>query len=113
CATKNRSAAVAEPRMKFGSVRPPRRNTSTNSVDCRLSSADWLVQSDTTTSVAELRNRLQNTECTSGSSPSSPNSASGRSQWMPQGPSRISAATTGLDDSKLGMNVVHAQITKP
>ena len=99
--------------MNCGSLRPLRLKASTKRLACSRSSADWLVKSETTTSTAALRKRLQNTECTSGSRSSSPNSASGRSHEIPHGPSAISAATAGELVSNEGRNIDHAHTTKP
>src|SRR5690606_28983347 len=77
------------------------------------SSADWLVSSEPTISTVVLRNRLQNTACASGSSLSRPNSACGRSQASPNGPSAMIAATSGDDEAKDGMKLDHSQTRNP
>src|SRR5690606_11156803 len=60
-----------------------------------------------------LTERLQNAAWASGSIPSSPNMASGRSQEIPHGPWVSSSATCGDTDSKLGRKLHHIQKTKP
>src|SRR5690606_19226041 len=60
-----------------------------------------------------LIERLQNAAWVSGSQPSSPNMASGRSQSIPQGPNLSSAATDSDTDSNEGRKQHQAQTTKP
>ena len=62
--------------------------------------------SDTATSSSTFVDRLQNSACTSGSSPAMPNSACGRSAATPNGPSRSSAAGSTTSAPKLGRNSV-------
>ncbi len=112
-ATKKSSSVVAEPRRICGCALGWRLKMSTKSVDWILSKALWFVARETQTKVTVLIRKVQKTEWTSGSTPSMPKSAWGRNIVIPHGPSATSWRTSGLDDSKLGRNIVQAQITKP
>src|SRR5690606_53326 len=112
-ATKNRSFAVAEPRMKLPCGNPRRRKTSTKAVAWMRSSADGVVSSEPRVSTKILADRLQKAACASESQPSSPNIASGRSQLMPQGPSSSSVDTRVDTESNEGRKQHQAQMMKP
>ena len=77
-------------------------NTLTNCAPCNRSRGVGKVISDTAMKAPVFRVSDQTTACTVGSRPSIPNSACGRSQPMPQGPSASNVADIAPPGPKLG-----------